>query len=195
MKKYIGGIIGGVVILGIVIWIVFYTVNNRKSDSIFETKTTSNTEAQAIISKDLDRFYPSTVREVVRLYQRINTCLMSGNYTEAEFYKITEQLRRLYDDELLELNPKDSYEDSLYNEIIAFRNEGKVISVTNVQLESQTEKYTKDGKNMASIVGMFVVRDKTGISRTYEKFVLREDEKGNWKILGWELTDPVEFPD
>jgi hypothetical protein len=195
MKKYIGGIIGGVVILGIVIWIVFYTVNNRRNDTIFETGTSTNTEAQAIISKDLDRFYPSTVRETVRLYQRINTCLMSGNYTEEEFYKLTEQLRKLYDDELLALNPADSYEDSLYNEIIAFRNAGNTISVTNVQLESQTEKYTKDGKNMASIVAMFVVKKKKGISRTYEKFVLREDEKGNWKILGWEMTDAVEFPD
>jgi hypothetical protein len=62
-------------------------------------------------------------------------------------------------------------------------------------LESQTEKYEVDNKKMASIVGMFVIKDKKGINRTYEKFILREDEKGNWKILGWDLTEPVEFVD
>ncbi len=195
MKKYIGGIIGGVVIIGIVIWIIFYTVNNRRNNEVFEDKKTTNTEAQAIIDKDLERFYPSTAREVVRFYQRINTCLMTGKYNEDEFYKMADQLMKLYDDELLEINPKDTYTDDLYNEILAFKESGRSISVTNVQLESQAEKYKKDGKNMISIVGMFVVREKTSMSRTYEKFVLREDEKGNWKILGWELTDPVEFAD
>ena len=195
MKKYIGGIIGGVVLLGVVIWIVFYTVNNRRNNDVFSNKKTSNTEAQAIISKDLDRFYPSTVREVVKLYQRINTCLMSGQYTEEEFYKITDQLRKLYDDELLKLNPRDDYNEALYNEILAFKNKGGAISVTNLQLDSQADRYTVDKANMASIVAMFVIRDREGIKKTYEKFILREDENGNWKILGWELTDPVEFPD
>ncbi len=195
MKKYIGGIIGGVIILGIVIWIVFYTVNNRKSDSVFNNKSENNTEAQAIISKNLDRFYPSSAREVVKLYQRINVCLMTNTYSEDEFYKLVDQLRLLYDDELLELNPRDGYAEALYDEITLFRNDGKSIPVTNIQLESQAEKYTKDGKNMASIVAMFVVKSKTGLDRTYEKFILREDDKGNWKILGWELTKPVEFAD
>lgn len=195
MKKYIGGMIGAVVIIGIVIWIIFYTVNNRNNNSVFNEKSSENVEAQAIISKDLTRFYPSTSREVVRLYQRINTCLMSGKYTEEEFYKIVDQLRMLYDDELNKLNPRDAYCDSLYNEILTFKNGGKNIVITNVQLESQAEKYEVDNKKMASIVGMFVIRDKKGINRTYEKFILREDEKGNWKILGWDLTEPVEFVD
>ncbi len=195
MKKYIGGIIGGVIILGIVIWVVFYTVNNRKSNAVFNKGSETNTEAQAIISKNLDRFYPSSAREVVKLYQRINVCLMNNSYSEDEFYKLVDQLRLLYDDELLELNPKERYVEALYDEITLFKGEGKSIPVTNLQLESQAEKYTKDSKNMASIVAMFVVKSKTGLDRTYEKFILREDDKGNWKILGWELTKPVDFAD
>lgn len=196
MKKYIGGIIGGLIILGIVVWVVFYTLNNRKDNSVYTNKKTSNTEAQALISKDLDRFYPSTPREVVKLYQRINVCLMTNSYTEEEYYSLVGQLRKLYDDELLELNPEDKYTEILYDEIYLFKEAGKSIPITNIQLESQAEKYTLNGKNMASIVAMFVIKTKnSGIERSYEKFVLREDEKGNWKILGWDVTSPVEFPD
>ncbi len=193
MKKYLGFIIGGVVLAGIVIWVVFYTINNRKSTDVFSKKSSANSEAQAIISKDLDRFYPSSAREVVRFYQRINVCLMTKEYTEDEFYKLVDQMRALFDDELLEKNPRGTHAETLYYEVETFKKEGRSIPITNLQLESQAEKYKKDGKNMASIVALFVIKDKKGITKSYEKFVLREDENGNWKILGWELTEPVDF--
>ncbi len=195
MKKYIGGIIGGVALAGIVIWIIFYTVNNRDNSRVFDDKKSENIEAQAIISKNLDRFYPSTVREVVRLFQRINVCLKSNTYTEDEYYKLVDKLMMLYDDELVEKNPRDKYATSLYDDISAFKQAGKAISVTNIQLDSQADRYEIDGRKMASIVGLYVVKTKSGLAKTYEKYILREDEDGNWKILGWELTDPVEFPD
>ncbi len=195
MKKYIGVIIGGLVLVGLVIWIVFYTVNNRNDKSVFNDGKSTNTEAQALISKDIGRFYPSTVREVVRLYQRINVCLLTSKYSEEEYYQLVDQLRLLYDDELLAVNPRDRYVEKLYDEITLFKGAAKSIPVTNIQLESQVEKYTKDGKNMASIVALFVVKGEKGLEKTYEKFVLREDENKNWKIVGWELTDPVEFPE
>ncbi|MCR5583905.1 MAG: hypothetical protein K6F63_00530 [Lachnospiraceae bacterium] len=193
MKKYLGFIIGGVVLAGIVIWVVFYTINNRKSTDVFSKKSSANSEAQAIISKDLDRFYPSSAREVVRFYQRINVCLMTKEYTEDEFYKLVDQMRALFDDELFEKNPRGTHAEKLYYEVETFKKEGRSIPITNLQLESQAEKYKKDGKNMASIVALFVIKDKKGITKSYEKFVLREDENGNWKILGWELTEPVDF--
>ena len=195
MKKHIGVLIGSLVLVGLVIWIIFYTVNNRNDKSVFNDGKNTSTEAQILIAKDIDRFYPSTVREVVRLYQRINVCLMTGKYSEEEFYRLVDMLRLLYDDELLEINPRDRYANKLYDEITLFKETGKSIPVTNIQLESQAERYTKDGKNMASIVALFIVKGGNGLEKTYEKFVLREDENGRWKIVGWELTEPVEFPE
>ena len=32
-----------------------------------------------------------------------------------------------------------------------------------------------------------------GYTRTYEEFLLRENAKGQWKIVGWRLTDPIEI--
>ncbi len=195
MKKYVGTIIGGVVLAAIVIWIVFYTVNNKRNNSVFSTENTANTEAEAIINKDLTRFYPSSVKEVVKLYQRINVCLMSKTYTEEEYYKIVDQMRMLFDDELLAINPLDTFTTNLYDEILIFKNEKKTMSLTNIQLDSQVRYYTKNGNDYATIVGLFVVKNKKNIEKTYEKFVLREDSDGNWKILGWEKCDPVEFAD
>ena len=30
-------------------------------------------------------------------------------------------------------------------------------------------------------------------TRTFEEFLLREDENKQWKIVGWRLTDPIEI--
>ena len=34
-----------------------------------------------------------------------------------------------------------------------------------------------------------------GYEYTYEEFLLRENESGQWKIVGWQLTAPIEIED
>ena len=71
MKKYLGPAVGALILIGIAIWIVFFVINNKERDNVFSAKK-SSTETGAILEKDLDRFYPSSVREVVRKLHEIN---------------------------------------------------------------------------------------------------------------------------
>jgi hypothetical protein len=42
---------------------------------------------------------------------------------------------------------------------------------------------------MAYIVGHYFVKENTSYSDTYQKYALRKDADGKWKILGYQLCD------
>ena len=52
-----------------------------------------------------------------------------------------------------------------------------------------------DENSCASIIACFTVKNNGQFEKTYERFLLREDENERWKIVGWELTEPVEIGD
>ena len=54
------------------------------------------TEADMIITQDLDDSYPKTARGVVKFYNRILKCYYSQDYTEEQLEKMTAQARKLY---------------------------------------------------------------------------------------------------
>ena len=86
-----------VVVLGI-----FLALNLREDNSIFSKDEKPNTEAQSILSKDVDRNYPATVREVVRLFARISKCYHNETISDEEFQGLVEMQRKLFDEEFLE---------------------------------------------------------------------------------------------
>ena len=194
MKKFLGPAIGVLVILGIVIWIVFFVINNRDNGDVFSAKK-SSTETGAILDKDLDRFYPSSVREVVRLYLRINKACYSESMTEADFEKVLKKMRQLFDDELLSVNPFEDQKMAYYDEVTAFKNAKKTMTLYKVQKQSDVVKWTTaDGTEFSSIIGCYMSNTPNGFEYTYEKFLLRlEKETGKWKIVGWESTAPVDI--
>ena len=64
----------------------------------------------------------------------------------------------------------------------------------NVQKQSSVKNWQDGENNFSSIVASYTMNAKDeGYTRTYEEFLLREDEKGRWKIVGWRLTEPVEI--
>lgn len=192
-------LIGGIAVAAVVILALFLVINNIdfNKDGIYSSKSNKSTEVSLILEKDLDRFYPSSARETVRLYERIYTALVNETYSEEEFYGLVDKMRTLFDDELLAINEREKHITSLYDEISARKNGGEKVASKNVQQESQAQRYeTADGDSMTSIVGYFLFSKKgKKLSNVYQEYILREDEDGNWKILGWKLTDPVQFAD
>ena len=72
--KKLAQLIGILCLLVTVVLGVFLAMNLREDDSIFSKDSKPNTEAQSILAKDINRNYPATVREVVRLFSRISRC-------------------------------------------------------------------------------------------------------------------------
>ena len=65
-------LVGILCLIVVVVLGVFLALNSGEDNSIFSKEEKPNTEAQNILSKDVERNYPATVREVVRLFSRIS---------------------------------------------------------------------------------------------------------------------------
>ena len=188
MKK--AGVIIGAVLLVILVVGGFYFVTQKANKSSVEDQTL--TEVQSIITKNLEEDYPLTPRQVVSLYNRIITAYYKEDYSSEEFDQLVDQELLLFDDELLEINPKATYKASLAQDIAEYEDANKTIEQWSV-CDSDDVQYTKDqetGDNIAFVdVSYFMKEGKSTYTRTYEKFVLRKDADGNWKILGFYQTD------
>ena len=93
----------------------YYYLTNRNNAK--EEENITLTEIQELTTKNLDKNYPATPREVVKLYNRIITCFYNDEYTDDELYDLGDQARKLFDDELLENNPRDEYFKNLKEDI------------------------------------------------------------------------------
>lgn len=194
--KKLARLVGSLCLVVVVVLGVFLALNLGEDNSVFSKKEKPNTEAQNILSKDIDRNYPATVREVVRLFARISKCYHNETISQEEFTKLVELQRKLFDEEFLENNPLDTFTNNLSAEIEAAKSKKYQMVTWRVQKESSVETWQDGENNFARIVASFTMNDKEiGYTRTFEEFLLREDENDRWKIVGWRLTDPIEIED
>lgn len=145
-------------------------------------------EAEMIISKDLERSYPKTAREVVKFYNQILECYYSEEYSQEQLEKMTAQARILMDDELQEINPQDLYLEAVKADISSYKEDKKQISNITMESSKEVEYKTKNGKDYAYVDVSYFLKsnnknEKSGrVSQTY---ILRKDEDSNWRILGF----------
>lgn len=182
-------------VFAVVVLAVFYWLNGRTGSSGFGKSKTDSTEVKAILSKDLERNYPASVREVVRLYSRILKCWYQETVTEEQWDSLLEMQRMLYDEELLQNNPWETQKMALKAEMEQAKANKQVMASYRLQKESSVKKWKSEGESYGSILACYMMHGKDGYEYTYEEFLLREDADGHWKIVGWRLTDATEIED
>lgn len=190
MKNYLK--LGIVVVLAVALFGGYYFYLSHR-----DTKTPEDdveiTELDEILSKQLDSAYPPTPREVVKFYNRILECVFGTAYTDAQFDQIIGQARKLMDDELLEGNPLDTYKSQLQEEITAYKADSQQIIQTTVCDSDEVEKKEIDGKKCAYVQATYFLKSGQGkFEKTHQRYLLRQDAGGNWKILAYGLTNGEE---
>lgn len=152
-------------------------------------EATEVTEKAELMSRNIAANYPSTPREVMKLYNRYMLCLYgvdSSELTDDEVRALGRKLREMFDDELLEENPEEVHLLSLSQEIAAFRTDEKVMIQANVCDSNEVDYIDVDGASGALLESSYFVKKGTKeFSRTYQQFLLRKDKNGNWRILGF----------
>ncbi len=187
-KKKSGGIaVVLIVVLAVLVVGLFALVSFRTSKSADETTEVSETDE--LMNRDNDANYPSTPREVVKLYNRYVTCLYGADgeeLTEEQIRALGTKLRDLYDQELLTANPEETNLLNLLSELTSFRNDGKTLIQANVSSSNDVEYIdVKDADGARVESSYFVKNGNKDFTRTYEQFLLRKDDAGRWKILGF----------
>ena len=104
------------------------------------------------------------------------------------------QMRCLFDYELLEQNPKETYLNQLKEEIRQYKKAKKTVTNCVIDESSNVEYRTVDGEKYATIYVAYTTRKKTEYQRVCEQFLMRCDREKNWKIVGWKQVEPEDFP-
>lgn len=189
VKKRLATIFTAAVLLIIIGGLLYMDVAKRRNIKSQESAA-KHAQALKLLDRDLDADYPETPREVAKYYSGITKALYSGledRDVEALAYKILE----LYDDEFLQNNPEDKYLKNLYSDIAAWNKEKRTITnylLVNDELET---KETVDNKEYATVYVSYIIMDK-GKTSEVRKYLLRKNDDGNWKILGWEVQPKEE---
>ena len=190
MKKAVGFVVTILVVVAILGGYYFFSQKHKADAQKGEV-----TEVQKLINKDLEKDYPETSREVVKVYNRIITAYYDGEYDDKEFDKLTDQALLLLDDDLKAENPKETYVKNLTDEIAEYKEEKKTISRASV-CDSNDVKYTNDkGDEIAYVTASYFIKAGNSYEDTDEMYVLRKDEDGKWKILVYYQIEPAQSED
>ena len=144
----------------------FYVVNDKSKRANQKEKVL--TEVQRITTKDLDKNYPQTPREVVKLYNRIVKCYYGMQYS---------------DEELAANNPKDTYKQSVTADAQSYKDQGITLAQTGVCDSNDVKYVTDNGSKIAYVKASYFMKEGSSYSKTYQEYVLRQDKEGCWRIL------------
>lgn len=175
-----------VVAIGIGFWAILEDSRSRvEEEGVIHSK---NEEVNSLLNKDLNINYPSTPREVLKMYSRLQACLYNQSLSDEELTSIIEQMRVLFDDELIAANSLEQQLEDLKKEVGEFQRKKQTISNYIIDKESSVKEKKIKEKEYATLSVSYLVKESKGYNKTFEQFVLRKDAEGRWKILGWDLV-------
>lgn len=180
-------IVVGLILAGVV---AAYFINLNHKSKVEAEIPVESTPVQKVLQRDLERSYPPTAKEVVKYYAEITKCFYNEDYTEDELEQLALKIQELYDAELIANKSQEDYMKDLRTEIADMKNNDCTISGYVLSASVDVEEFVENGYSCARLYCTFSIkRGKNGTVRSMEQFVLRKDEDGHWKILGWELVD------
>ena len=116
MKKYVKTIII-VSVLALMCIAYFFYLSNRKSTKDATDKSVGNQEVAALTTKDIDKNYPESPKEVVKLYARITKAYYKTSLTDEQIEALGTNARKLFDNELKSKQTDKEFLDTLKADI------------------------------------------------------------------------------
>lgn len=186
MKRY-RGLIVAILLIGLGLGYYAY-LSNRTAPTPAQTQSDVS-DADKLIAKDIAKNYPNTPVKVVELYSDIMVQYYSSETDDVRLEKLVKQSMMLFDEELLAQNPEQDLIKNTKAEVADYREKKQTITTYIVQSSKDVEYYTDETASYCTVTAEYFIRNSNGgFAKTYEDYMLRKDEFGKWKILGWQLT-------
>ena len=148
---------------------------------------TDISELDKLMSLKVENTYPSTPREVLKMYNRYLTVIYNEDLNDAQIKTLLEKQRVFYDSELLSVNTFEANYTSLVNDIALYRKSQKSIVKTSVAASTEVTYKEVDGQSYAIMEASYFIRSGAAdFTKTYERYLFRKDATGKWRILGFE---------
>lgn len=153
-----------------------------------------NSFVGTLLALDPDISYPDTVYDVVSYYSDIIKAYYSEDMSDDQLVGLVQHARTLFDDELLSYNPYETFLQNVKAEITVYKAAGKKITDYSIQRNSDVT-YIYDGIDQYARINVlyWMMEGNSDRTKTYERYTLRKDDEGHWKILYWELVEPNNF--
>ncbi len=181
------GVKGFIIILILVLMVVgyYYYLSNKGYQERKEAEVVI-TPAQSLLLLNFDVNYPPTPKEVVKQYMEFSKVLHNEELTDDEVGAVGIKLLEILDDELATNKSHDDYILDLKSEIKTFKDNNYSIVNMYTSQSTDVEYFTVEGHECASLYGTFNIRTSSGTKVLTDIFILRKDDKGHWKIYGWQ---------
>ena len=182
LKSIVLIVLGAMIVLGV------YMMLTRTRKQPAKDEDYVITVVDEITTTNLEKSYPASARKVVELYAKIMQTLYRETYDDDQRDAMIAVLKGLMDDELLASN--ENFEGSIRIEVTSRKAQQYSIPAYVVQTK-EPEEVSVDGRKMCSVDCLFNVRNATNPTVAhYYTFIMRRDQNtGNWKILGWTLKE------
>ena len=175
------------VVLAVIV-LVFFSYQGNRSKRQQVSEAVSATVVQNVLMKDLEHSYPPTPKEVVKYYAEITECFYNEEYSDEDLTKLANKIQHLYDVELIA--NQENYLEDLRQEIQDMKKNKYTIASYEVSASTDVEYFDQGQDSCARLYCTFNIKqDNSSRITSLERFVLRKDVDGHWKILGWELVE------
>lgn len=189
-SKVVKTVIIVVAVAAVVLAFFYYHLSHRAKRQETEEAAVA-TVVQSVLMRDLEHNYPPTPKEVVKYYAEITECFYNETYSDEELEQLASKIQELYDAELVANKTQEQYMEDLRKDIADMKEKKLTIASYEVSASTDVEEFKQDGYSCARLYCTFSLRQPGNGSRvpSLERFLLRKDEDGHWKILGWELVE------
>ena len=164
----------------------YFYLSNRSDRGEEEMETT---KVQEVLLRDLTRNYPASPKEVLRYYSEILQCMYNEDCTEEELEQLANRAMEICDEELVSYQSEE-FISRLKEDVQAYKDQNVQISSYKTSNSTDVDYFTKDGRECARLYCTYTLRVRTSLQALDEIFIMRKDEEGHWKILGWDEADP-----
>ena len=139
---------------------------------------------------DLEKEYPHSPRDVVKLYSEMLSCVYNQKLKEDDLKNMVRQMRKLYDKELAEdiNNTEQNQINALNKEMEESGKDDHKITSFKLMEASQIEYGEVDGKQAAMVDVTYTLRYGNEYPKQSQTYILVQDDEEHWKILGWQDT-------
>lgn len=186
-NKFVSRIITVAGICAAIIIVYFAVINIPHKETVAPV-----TDAAKMLLQDFDDNYPQTPKEVVKAYAEISKCYYETDTTDEQVEDLAKLMRKLLDDELIANQTYDAYLDSLKSDILTYRDKKKIISSYAVSASTDVKYSETDKGSLATLFCTFNIRADGKINPVKQQFILRKDDAGHWKILGYRSASDAE---
>lgn len=175
-----------IVILAMVGVGYYFYLSNKPSSTTEKVVKTSKLDD--ILTEDISSV-TNTPKSTVKFYSEILNYLYNEGPDEEQITELGKKAREVMDIELIENNPEETYFVELDTDVSEYAQARRIIMGYAIDSSDEVEYYTEENREYAVVNATYTLRESDTFTKANEEYILRKDEEGYWKILGWRIAE------